>query len=765
MKHTTPKSVQANAKRGVDMASGPDISSNDLPEPSMQSGRKLASGKPISDEHVRAMADYHSAHMGDCPSDNDAEGCDDLLWGGPAGGGWAASRVAAMDATSLSEDTGPLVTTLLAADDPFSIELYTRPDLLLEGKTDLAKGEDGLIWAPILRSGTLACRPDPTAPNGRKNEPLVFVGGHAGGPSEIGLQDIVDAFNDNAVQHVTIPKTHKNDEFENTGFIKQMKIVDSTVRPGEKVVLAGHEFLDADAEARVERGLIANRSCGILHGYQNTETGKTYPHVVEHVALTNKPWVTGMAPYGSNQFTDGREVVSLMLSDDRSVAPPFEDPDPTAPPKIVFSTQTPLEQFQRETQLADIVWDDQDDSQPSLSKIQSGLYSALSTMGNSPYYDEPDIYFDVRDIKPSSALVTMSYSGSDPMDAWVVPFTFEDGQLKLSDFSQWKVVTQAWVADDDANQDKDEVQQLLQQDTSLSLADAQAIVATYLAVPAFIRNKAKANGDTLPDGSYPITTQAQAQKAWDLRNNGKAAAATVIAHIKAQVKKHKLEMPKDKAPAKTNAALPTDPLKRASMLRLSQGRPPATTGGIMPLDTALLDSLDLSDTQREALQKAAAPDAIALAQLAEYRKREKEEGRATRLARVREIFGESATGTIAEFDALLMADDGDAAVTLNLADGLGGQKPVHLTVTQIVDRIIASIPKKAEAGAATTALAAAGSLLTTPLSGRPDLEVEPAGGGETKQMTGDELLARWKKNLPEGVDLAIANQPATTTQA
>src|SRR5581483_7614892 len=167
MRHTPTKAMQSAAKRGLELAKNPELSNNDIPDVSMKGGRKIASGQQISDDHVRSMAEYHAAHMGNCPAGGDVENADDLLWGGPAGASWAASRVAAMDATTLAESESPELASLLAGDDDFSIELYARGDLLHEGATNLKKDEDGLIWAPIIRSGTIALRPDPKSPDGR----------------------------------------------------------------------------------------------------------------------------------------------------------------------------------------------------------------------------------------------------------------------------------------------------------------------------------------------------------------------------------------------------------------------------------------------------------------------------------------------------------------------------------------------------------------------------------------------------------------------
>ena len=53
--------------------------------------------------------------------------------------------------------------------------------------------------------------------------------------------------------------------------------------------------------------------------------------------------------------------------------------------------------------------------------------------------------------------------------------------------------------------------------------------------------------DTMPNGSYPIRNQHQADSAWKLRGHSKDySAAEVVAHIRAQVAKHGLSMPTNK---------------------------------------------------------------------------------------------------------------------------------------------------------------------------------------------------------------------------
>src|ERR1019366_6826695 len=109
----------------------------------------------------------------------------------------------------------------LGADDVLSLEIFVRDGL--GEPCELSADDDELIWAPILRSGTLATRPGPDGETLR--EPLVIVRGRTDDPSkEIGLQNLLDNFKAGAVQHVTIPTTHENGVLENNGYIVDMRI-------------------------------------------------------------------------------------------------------------------------------------------------------------------------------------------------------------------------------------------------------------------------------------------------------------------------------------------------------------------------------------------------------------------------------------------------------------------------------------------------------------------------------------------------------------
>ncbi len=448
MRHTPTKAMQGAAKKGIAAAKGKKIDSTHI-----VMGRKIASGQGLADEHVHAIADMHSSH--------DCSGADTscLLMGGPAGAQWSASRSSAINSTTMAEaETNHALISL--SDDDLSLEIYVQGGI----GEDVLLGEDGFVWAPILRSGTLALRP---GPNGQKvAEPLVFVPGLSTNTrKEIGLQNLVDAFESDAVQHVTIPTTHENSVLQNTGYIRGLKIVDSKRVPGQKVLMAAHDFTEPDVKARIERGSIANRSCGILYDHADTETGTVYPQVLEHVALTNKPWVRGMTAYGevSEEDFSERTVVPMLLSE--GTLPPIltasegarSKPAIENSKKIVVSTRLSTEEIRTALDLADVAWGDQ----PSLNMIQSGLAEHFRSLRPDGECGYP--YYSVIDCGLAQALVQIDYgSDGDPADAWVVPFSLDgDNKPVVSDFSQWTPVERAWIADEDAATDRDELAKIM----------------------------------------------------------------------------------------------------------------------------------------------------------------------------------------------------------------------------------------------------------------------------------------------------------------
>lgn len=169
-------------------------------------------------------------------------------------------------------------------------------------KSDSQTEKDGLIWKPILREGNWRFRPP--SQGGVKKDLKIISGKASDISSEIGMEDLVDSFKAKAWDHVTIPKSHLNKVDENTGFIRDLKIEEDPTKPGRKVLMAAHEFVDEEIKGKVSNGSIANNSCGIEMGYVDKESGKVYPSVLKHSCLTNEPFIHGLAAFDEKDKED-----------------------------------------------------------------------------------------------------------------------------------------------------------------------------------------------------------------------------------------------------------------------------------------------------------------------------------------------------------------------------------------------------------------------------------------------------------------------------
>lgn len=159
----------------------------------------------------------------------------------------------------------------------------------------------GLLWKPVLRTGEWK-----TGPNGK---PLVVIPGRSPDQTKaIGMQDIVDNFD--KIEHVTIPLSHDDRLDENTGFIRKVKI--HRADDGTSYLMAAHDFTEPDVKGKVERGTYPNTSVGLEFDYQHKESGSKIPVVLKHVALTHRPWINRLTPFGVSASEDTDYSVSSV---------------------------------------------------------------------------------------------------------------------------------------------------------------------------------------------------------------------------------------------------------------------------------------------------------------------------------------------------------------------------------------------------------------------------------------------------------------------
>lgn len=263
---------------------------------------------------------------------------------------------------------------------------------------EISESDDGLIYKDIMREGEWAYRPGP----GQKPTPvpLKVIPGHSSSEEEIGMADLVEAFNDRAIDHVTIPTSHEDKPHENTGYVKKLSIVNDE-KTGKAMLRAGLEFTEPEIKGKATRGSIANTSAGIIFDYIKKDSGKKFKMVLGHVALTNKPWLNGMKPFGVNaseEYSDEEfEITPLILSD--------------------------------------IVWE----KEKSLAWLRENFNKSINENRV-----ESDLFY-VSDISSNRALVTKFDNSGGTSDNYVVPFDIQNGNIEIPSEDKWIKASQEWV--------------------------------------------------------------------------------------------------------------------------------------------------------------------------------------------------------------------------------------------------------------------------------------------------------------------------------
>lgn len=164
--------------------------------------------------------------------------------------------------------------------------------------TAAVKEEDGLVWKTIIREGKFAYSP---GGKGKPvNKPITVVKSGVSDPKSltISIEELKNNFDNETVEHVTVPTSHEDKVTENTGFVRKMRVAND--EKGRQILQAGIDFTEPDVKEKALRGTIANISSGIVFDHIHKESGKKVGAVVLHAALTNHPWLNGLKPFGVN---------------------------------------------------------------------------------------------------------------------------------------------------------------------------------------------------------------------------------------------------------------------------------------------------------------------------------------------------------------------------------------------------------------------------------------------------------------------------------
>lgn len=244
--------------------------------------------------------------------------------------------------------------------------------------------EEGFVVKEILRTGEWPVIP---TKNGVVKKPLKIV---RNGPSSeeegtISLEEIVENFKKVGI-NVQVPLSddedddHKNLTKLNTGFVRDLWITDEAT--GSKLV-AKIEFTEPEVKDKVLNGTYADVSCGIP--WEVLSRGEKYGTTLEHVAITNRPFIDGLGGF-------------LALS------------DKTKDAKVVHFAE-PKEEV-KSTELTHVQM--LESAQKQIGRILGENFKVLHIAAEG---------FFVRN--------------EELKTSWSIPFTIEEGDVKLATISNW----------------------------------------------------------------------------------------------------------------------------------------------------------------------------------------------------------------------------------------------------------------------------------------------------------------------------------------
>lgn len=187
-------------------------------------------------------------------------------------------------------------------------------ELFFTDAGDEKADKDGLIWKTFLREGIWAYSPG----SGKvlpKPLTIVKTGKSDSKKLIVSMADIKKNFDSGTIQHVTVPLNHDDKVNENSGFVRKLRY--GKDEKGRTTLEAAIDFTEPDIKEKVERGTIPNVSGGIHLNYINKESGKKFDAVLGHLALTPKPWIQGMKPFGV-KASENLNVLSFSEVNDES---------------------------------------------------------------------------------------------------------------------------------------------------------------------------------------------------------------------------------------------------------------------------------------------------------------------------------------------------------------------------------------------------------------------------------------------------------------
>jgi hypothetical protein len=189
-----------------------------------------------------------------------------------------------------------------------------------------AREEEGFVVKEVLRTGEWPVIP---TRGGIVEKSLKIVRNGRSNPDEgiIAMEELVENFHNGPIRSPQIPLSdddddHKNLTALNQGFVRDLWIVDEG---DDSKLVAKMQFTETDTRDKVLRGTYADVSCGIP--WYVKSRGQTFGSCLEHVAITNRPFIDGLGPFmaaSDREIKDEQIVHFGLLPEPQKEEPPKE---------------------------------------------------------------------------------------------------------------------------------------------------------------------------------------------------------------------------------------------------------------------------------------------------------------------------------------------------------------------------------------------------------------------------------------------------------
>jgi hypothetical protein len=548
--------------------------------------------------------------------------------------------------------------------------------------------EDGFIVKEILRTGEWGVIP---TKGGLVNKPLRVVKDGLSDAKEgiISLAEIVSNFKLGAVPNVQIPLSddsddHKNITRLNTGYIRDVWVAED--EDGNAKLVAKMDFTEPEVKERVLRGTYSDVSCGIP--WSIVSRGKKYGASLEHVAITNRPFIDGLGPFLAASDDSGEEVEVTHFSMDKVELAPGDTGMPIKEGDIVSFTSdsdVPARHVGRvEHVMEDGVYGLPDSEysveatpeNPALAirlyKLEEGKWTETAlTVGARAS--------DVIIVDPAVQLDDGSFVVEAPI-ADVKADTFADFDVENLDEAVAGEIVDELDALEQSLLDSETTEEPLFSVNELRTIGEEALTAQLELPPGYeITNVLYSDGEqifTVRNSIAETSWQVPFQIASDGTSHGVLMAAvedwTVMDEEVAKAPVENSAAPRQKAPLSD-----LEVAQQLREIRLSDVPAITNEEDNLSFNSEELDRLDLSDEQRAAFQSI-------LNDNAELSAKTRESDADVRISELEEMGLKEKPGFLKLYREVMLSDDGGAAVVL-LSEGQENEK---LTALEILDRAL-----------------------------------------------------------------------------